>query len=257
MNKAVFSTLAIFALFMAAGGTPKAQASEGAVHPAQQSWHFDGFAGTYDRGALQRGYKVYREVCAACHSMKRVHFRNLEALGYDESQIKTIASGYNVTDGPNDEGDMYERPARPSDAFPSPFPNKNAAKFANGGAAPPDLSLITKARHDGPNYVFSLLTGYEEPPHGEMLNDGQHWNKYFPGHKLAMAPPLSDDQVAYEDGTPQTVEQYARDVTEFLTWAADPYMEERKRTGRATLIFLLVLAGIMYAVKRRIWADQH
>lgn len=236
----------------------EAQASgAGEVELPQQSWHFEGFNGTYDRAALQRGYKIYREVCSACHSMKRIHFRNLEGIGYNESQIKAIAAEYNVTDGPNDEGEMYERPARPSDAFISPFPNDNAAKYANGGAFPPDLSLIIKARHGGADYLYGLMTGYEEPPHGETLNDGQHWNKYFPGHKLAMMQPLSDERVVYEDGAPQTLEQYAQDISEFLTWAADPYMEERKATGIKVLIFLLIFAGVMYGVKRKIWADQH
>lgn len=228
-----------------------------AAEPEHQHWHFSGISGTYDRAALQRGYKVYREVCAACHSMKRVYFRNLEGIGYDEGQVKNIAAEYSVEDGPNDEGDMFTRPARPSDPFPSPFPNDAAAKFANNGALPPDLSLITKARHHGPDYVYGILTGYAEPPAGVALLSGQYWNKIMPGNVIAMAPPLSDGMVAYEDETPMTVDQYARDVVEFLTWAGDPYMEERKRTGIKAILFLLVFTGIMYAYKRRIWSDVH
>ncbi|MCK6419131.1 MAG: cytochrome c1 [Alphaproteobacteria bacterium] len=227
------------------------------VHPPHMHWSFEGMFGTYDQAALQRGLKVYREVCAACHSLKRVYFRNLEALGYDEGQVKAIASEYSVTDGPNDEGEMFDRSARPSDRFPGPYANDNAAKAANNGALPPDLSLIIKARHDGANYVRSLLTGYEPPPAHSALLPGQNWNKYMPGNIIAMAPPLADGQVAYEDGAPQVVEQYADDVVHFLTWASDPSMETRKRTGIAVLIFLSVFAGIMYAYKRKIWANLH
>ncbi len=227
------------------------------VPPPHMHWHFSGPFGTYDKAALQRGYKVYREVCASCHSMKQMSFRNLEGLGYDESQIKAIAAEYTVEDGPNDEGDMFERPGRPSDAFPAPFANDKAAAFANNGAVPPDLSLIIKGRHHGPDYVYGILTGYEEPPADAHLMPGQNWNKYMPGHVIAMAKPLSDGQVAYEDESPATVDQYARDVAQFLTWAGDPYMETRKRTGAKAIMFLLVFAGIMYGVKRKIWASVH
>lgn len=225
-----------------------------AESPPHQHWHFNGLTGTYDRAALQRGLKVYREVCSACHSLKRVAFRNLADLGYSEAQIKNIAAEYTVIDGPDEEGEMYERAGIPSDYFPSPYPNDNAAKAANG-AMPPDLSLITKARVHGPDYIYALLTGYEEAPHGHELLDGQHWNKYMPGHVIAMAAPLSDEQVAYEDGSPLTVEQYAKDVTEFLAWAAEPEMEERKALGINVLIFLTVFAFVMYGVKKKIWAD--
>ena len=234
-----------------------AYASGDAVEPSHQHWHFNGPFGSYDKAAMQRGLKVYREVCAACHSLKRVYFRNLEALGYDENQIKNIAAEYTITDGPDDEGEMFERPGRPSDHFKSPFANDNAAKSVNNGALPPDLSLITKARHHGPDYVHGILTGYHTPPEGTTLLEGQYWNQYMPGHVIAMAPPLSDGVVAYEDGSPETVEQYSKDVVNFLTWAADPYMEERKRTGIKVLIFLAVFAGLMYAVKRKIWSDVH
>ena len=234
-----------------------AQASSEAAEPKHQHWHFNGALGTYDKASMQRGLKIYREVCSACHSLKRVYFRNLEALGYNENQVKNIAAEYTVIDGPDDEGEMFERPARPSDHFKSPFPNEKAAKAANNGALPPDLSLITKARHHGPDYVYSILTGYHEPPEGTTLLDSQHWNEYMPGHVIAMAPPLSEGMITYEDGSPQTVDQYARDIVNFLTWAADPYMEERKRTGVKVLIFLAVFAGLMYAVKKKIWSKLH
>jgi ubiquinol-cytochrome c reductase cytochrome c1 subunit len=226
-------------------------------HLPSQDWSFSGPFGTYDKGALQRGFLVYRQVCSACHSMKHLHYRDLEALGYDDGQIKTIAAEFTVQDGPDDEGEMFDRPARPSDHFRSPFANEKQAKAANGGALPPDLSLITKARHGGADYVYGILTGFEEPPATVTLMPGQHYNKTMPGHIIAMAPPLQDGQLAYEDGSPQTLEQYAKDIGQFLSWAADPYMEERKRTGIKVVLFLLVFAGIMYGVKRKIWADQH
>ncbi len=235
----------------------RADASGGGEPLKQPEWHFSGPFGTYDQAALQRGYKVYREVCSACHSMKRVAFRNLSALGYDEGQIKTIASEYTYTDGPDDEGEMFERPGLGSDYFPSPFPNKKAAEYANSGAFPPDLSLMTKARKNGPDYVYSLLTGYGEPAHGVVVPSGKHYNKFMAGHVIAMAPPLSDDLVSYEDGTAMTMDQYARDVVEFLTWAADPYMNERKEMGFKVLMFLFVFSGVMYAYKKKIWADLH
>lgn len=240
-----------------AEGDPGSHGSHAEQATHHQHWHFSGMFGTYDRGALQRGLKVYREVCSACHSLRRVYFRNLEALGYDEGQIKNIASQYTVTDGPNDEGEMFERPGLPSDHFVGPYANDNAAKASNNGALPPDLSLITKARHHGPDHVYGILTGYEDPPEGVALLTGQYWNRQMAGHIIAMAPPLQDGQVAYEDGSPQTVDQYARDVVEFLTWAADPMMEERKRTGLKVLMFLAVFAIVMYNVKRKIWAKLH
>ncbi|MCB1531592.1 MAG: cytochrome c1 [Alphaproteobacteria bacterium] len=248
--------LSLMVLSLMAFSVP-VMASGDVEHPPHQHWHFNGMTGQFDKAAMQRGLKVYREVCSACHSMKRVAYRNLVDLGYTEDQVKNIAAEYTVTDGPNDEGEMFDRPARPSDHFVSPYPNENAAKAVNNGALPPDLSLIVKARHDGPNYVFGILTGYEEPPHGHELLPGQNWNKYMPGHVIAMAPPLSDGVVAYDDGSPQTVEQYAHDVVNFLVWAADPYLEARKRLGISVLIFLLVFTGIMYSVKKKIWSDVH
>jgi ubiquinol-cytochrome c reductase cytochrome b/c1 subunit len=221
-------------------------------------WSFDGPFGSYDRAALQRGFQVYKQVCAACHSMDRVAYRNLAALGYSEGQIKAIAAEYSFVDGPDDEGEMFDRPGRPSDHFKAPYANQNQAKASNNGALPPDLSLIVKARAGGANYVYGILTGYEDAPMGEDLASGQYWNKYMAGHKIAMAPPLADGVIAYDNAdTPQTTEQYAKDVATFLTWAAQPEMEVRKQTGTKVLIYLLVFAGLLYAVKRKIWAKIH
>lgn len=252
-----FRTL-IIALILGAAPVSSALANDPhAPKLPQQSWSFSGPFGTYDRAALQRGYKVYKDVCSSCHSMNLLSYRNLEGIGYNQSQIKNIASQYTMTDGPNDEGDMFERPGLPSDHFKAPFANVQAAKYANGGALPPDFSLIAKARSGGADYIYGLLTGFQEPPLGEEVAEGQHWNTYFPGHKLAMAPPLTDGLIAYEDGSPETVEQYAKDVGQFLTWASDPYMEERKKTGMKVILFLIVFAGVMYAFKKKVWADQH
>lgn len=248
--------LLIISAFLLLPVTAMASGGEAEALPHQR-WSFEGMFGTYDKASLQRGLKIYRDVCAGCHSLKRVYYRNLEDLGYNEDQVKNIASQYNVTDGPDDEGEMYQRAARPSDHFVSPFANEQAAKASNGGALPPDLSLITKARHGGADYVFGILTGFEEAPEGHALLPGQNWNKYMPGHVIAMAPPLSDGMVSYEDGSPETLEQYAHDVATFLTWAADPYLEERKRMGIKVLIFLAVFASVMYAYKRKIWSDLH
>lgn len=248
---------ALFLAFLSGAVAPlSASANEGEKPPAQ-SWPQSGPFGTYDRAALQRGYQVYKEVCSSCHAMKRVRFRNLADLGYSEEQIKALAAQYTVTDGPNDEGEMFERPARPSDPFKSPFPNDNAAKAGNGGALPPDLSLIVKAREGGKDYIYGLLTGFGTAPRGHEVPDGKYWNHYFPGNVISMPPPLTDGQITYADGSPQTVSQYARDVAQFLSWAAEPELETRKRTGVKVLIFLAVFAGVFYAAKRKIWSDLH
>ncbi len=252
------SVLIAFSLLTLAIPAAPALAS-GSAEPVHKDvkFSFDGPFGTYDKAALQRGLQVYRNVCAACHALERTAYRNLSDLGYSEAQIKAIAGEYTVTDGPNDEGDMFERPARPSDKFKHPFANPQQARAANGGALPPDLSLITKARHGGADHVYSILTGYHEAPADVHLLAGQYYNTAMTGHVIAMAPPLTDGAVAYEDGSPQTVDQYAKDVSHFLTWAAEPEMEQRKRMGVKVLIFLAVFAGVMYAVKRQIWSDQH
>lgn len=254
MIRFVLVFLSIFGVLVV---VPPAQAATGGERPPAQDWPQDGPFGTYDRAALQRGFQVYKEVCSACHAMKRVRYRNLADLGYSEDQIKTVAAQYTVADGPNDEGEMFERAALPSDPFKSPFANEKAAKAANGGAYPPDLSLIVKARAGGGDYVYALLTGYGKVPLGHEVPDGKHWNRYFAGNVISMAPPLSDGQVTYADGSPQTVSQYARDVTQFLSWAAEPELEVRKRTGIKVLIFLAVFAAVFYAAKRKIWSDLH
>ncbi|MCB9988772.1 MAG: cytochrome c1 [Rhodospirillales bacterium] len=236
---------------------PAHASEEGAHHMNDMNWSFEGMFGTYDRGALQRGYQVYREVCSSCHSMKRVAFRNLSALGYTEEEIKAIASEYEVTDGPNDDGEMFDRTATPADYFPSPFPNDKAAMAANNGALPPDMSLLAKARHGGADYIYGIMTGYADAPPGKELLDGQYYNLHMNGNVLSMAPPLMNGLVEYADGSPQTVMQYAKDVATFLTWASEPTMEARKRTGVKVLIFLLIFAGLMYGVKKEIWSDAH
>ena len=261
MSVRILNIIAIVVLILSIVPLSDVQAAGAGEKPPKYDWSFNGPFGTFDKAAMQRGLKVYREVCSACHGLKRIYFRNLEAMGYSEGQIKNIAAEYTVIDGPDSEGEMFERAARPSDQFPSPYPNKNAAKAANG-AYPPDLSLIRKARANGADYLHALLTGYKETPeyfiekNGPLL-DGQYYNKYMAGKVIAMAPPLSDGIIAYEDGSPETVEQYSKDVTHFLAWAAEPEMEVRKRTGVQVLIFLLVFAGIMYGIKKKIWADVH
>lgn len=242
--------------------------------PEKQSWSFSGPFGTYDLQQLQRGLKVYKEVCSTCHSLKYVSFRDLKALGYSDEQIKAFAKTYDIQDGPNSEGEMFVRKGLPTDYFPSPFPNVEAAKFANNGANPGDLSLMAKARavplpfpafiadiftnynEAGPDYITALLTGYSDPPEGAEVAENNWYNPYFnSGNALAMPPPLSDGMVTYNDGTEETTENYARDVSAFLMWTADPHMETRKKTGFRVILFLIVFAGLTYAVKRRIWNE--
>jgi ubiquinol-cytochrome c reductase cytochrome c1 subunit len=219
-------------------------------------WSFDGPLGTYDRGALQRGFQIYSQVCSACHSMNRLSYRNLTALGYSEDEVKAIAASHQVTDI-NDEGESAQRPGLPSDTFVAPFPNQKAAAAANNGAVPPDMSLLAKAREGGPTYIYSILNGYEPAPAGASVPKGRYWNKYMAGHVIAMPPPLQAGQVTYEDGSPETLDQYAKDVATFLAWASEPHLEERHQDGIKAMIFLLVFAGIMYGVKKKVWTDQH
>ncbi len=220
--------------------------------PAKQNWSFNKLTGTFDRGAMQRGFQVYRQVCSACHSIKLISFRHLKALGLTDAEIKVLASQYQIKDGPNDSGEMFERPGRPSDYFPSPYANDKQARAANNGASPVDQSLIVKARQHGADYVFALLTGFKENPNFQ-LSPGQYYNEFFPGHAISMAPPLSEGLVTYNDGTKATVEQMARDVTTFLAWASEPEMEQRKRLGLKVLMYLLVMTGLFYVTMRRIW----
>ncbi|MBM5783160.1 MAG: cytochrome c1 [Pelagibacterales bacterium] len=225
-----------------------------ALHPKQMKWNFDGFFGSIDRQSAQRGYQIYKEICSSCHSLKLVAYRNLTELGFSEDEVKQIASEYMVTDGPNDDGEMFERPSIPSDKFVSPYANEQAARAANGGALPPDLSLIIKARHDGPNYVYSLITGYKEAPEGFQMSEGKNYNPYFEGRQISMPAPISDDgAVEYRDGTVAAKEQMVIDVVNFLQWAAEPETEHRKKMGVRTMIFLLILFAVLIAAKNAVW----
>lgn len=221
-------------------------------------WPFEGMFGRFDRQSIQRGFKVYKEVCSVCHSLKRVAFRNLSEIGFTEEEVKSIAAGYSIQDGPNDQGEMFERPGKPSDYFPQPYANEKAARAANNnGALPPDQSLIIKAREDGPNYIYSLLTGYEKPPADFELGENMQYNPYYAGGggQFSMIPPLlKDDQVQYADGTKATVDQMAKDVVNFLQWAAEPEMEQRKALGFKVLIFMAFFTVIFYFAKKSIWS---
>ena len=239
------------------GATPAKAAGE-AMHYPEVHFSFDGLFGHFDRASAQRGFQVYKEVCSNCHSMHLLSYRNLRELGLSDAEVRAIAATVQVQDGPNDEGQMFERPGRPSDRFRSPFANEKAARAANNGALPPDLSVITKAREGGAQYIHALLTGYEDPPAGVTLMPGMNYNKWFTGHQIGMAQPLSSEgQVEYTDGTKPTVEQMVKDVSQFLTWAAEPELEQRKALGVKLVLFLTVLGGLAYAVKRKVWADVH
>jgi ubiquinol-cytochrome c reductase cytochrome c1 subunit len=246
-------------LLLAAGGNHRPAVAAGeAVHPPDTKFSFDGLFGTFDRASAQRGFQIYKEVCASCHSMRQHFYRNLRELGLSDLEVRSIAATVQVNDGPNDEGQMFERPGRPSDRFRSPFTNEKAARAANNGAYPPDLSVIVKARENGADYLYALLTGYADPPEDFHLMEGMNYNKYFAGQQIAMAPPLTGEgQVEFKDGTKGTVEQMARDVTTFLAWAAEPELETRKQMGVKIILFLAILGGLTYAVKRRIWSDVH
>jgi ubiquinol-cytochrome c reductase cytochrome c1 subunit len=220
-------------------------------------WTFSGFFGVFKREQLQRGYQVYKEVCSACHGIKRVSYRNLNALGFSEAAIKVLAAEHTIQDGPNAEGKMFERPALPKDAIVGPFPNDNAARAANNGALPLDLSLIVKARVGGADYVHAILNGFTKPPAGVKVESGRHYNAYFPGNQISMAQPLQDGQVKYSDGTVATIDQMSKDVVTFLAWAAEPEMEERKQLGVKVFLYLLLMTGLFYATMRRIWKRVH
>lgn len=228
-------------------------ASTDGLEPKQMVWPFDGAFGTFDRQAAQRGAQVYLEVCSACHGLNHLYYRNLEDLGFSAAEVKEIAAKKNVTDGPNGEGEMFERPALPADTIASPYPNEQAARAANNSAFPVDLSLIIKARHDGANYVYSLLTGYKDAPANITLMPGLSYNPYFPGGQIAMPAPLSPNQVTYMDGTNATVEQMSEDVVIFLQWAAEPEMERRKSMGIKVMLFLSIFTIFFIVAKRRVW----
>ena len=236
--------------------------------PKAKAFGFDGPFGSYDRGALQRGFQVYKEVCAACHGMNHLAFHNLDEAGgpeFTEAQAKALAAAAKFPAGPNDKGETVDDKGQPllragtlADHLPSPFPNEEAARANNSGALPPDLSMVVKAREGGSQYVYSILTGFgEKPPHGFTVTPGKYYNPYFEGWNITMPQPLKDNSVTYSDGTKATLDQEASDVVTFLTWAGEPKMEERKRIGFGVMIFLLALAGILFAAYRRVWKDAH
>jgi ubiquinol-cytochrome c reductase cytochrome c1 subunit len=257
--KAMGATAAI--LLSAGLFAPGVQAAEGQPEPPSQNWTFGGFFGTFDRASAQRGFQVYKEVCSTCHSMKLMHYRDLSGLGFNEDEVKAIAAGYKVADT-NDAGEPIERTALPADPFHNPFPNDKAAAAANGGKTPPDLSLMAKARGeggetDGPNYIYAFVTGFADAPADFKVPDGLNYNTYYPGHTTAMPNILGDDAVTYTDGTKATHQQEAWDVVNFLMWTAEPTMEVRKHTGAKVVLFLIIFAGLLYAVKRKVWANAH
>jgi len=258
---------------LAAAAAP-ALAAEGAPPPPRVKWSFSGPFGKFDQAQLQRGFKIYKEVCAACHGMSMVAFRNLAdpgGPGYSPAQAAAVAAEYKIKDM-DDKGEQVEREGRAADYFPSPFPNEKAAAAANG-VAPPDFSTLAKARtyergfpwfvldmftqyqEQGPDYIHALLMGYAEAPKDFALPSGAHYNKYFPGHVIAMPQPLQEGQVTYEDGTPQTLDQYAKDVSAFMMWVAEPHMVARKRLGLQVMIFLIILAGLLYFTKKKVWHE--
>ena len=256
-------------------GMTAARAEESEI-PPRVKWSFAGPFGIYDEAQLQRGFKIYREVCQACHGLSLLAFRNLAepgGPGFSPAQVKAIAAEYKIMDGPNEQGEMFERPGRPADHFPSPFPNDQAGRAAHNGVLPPDLSVIAKARgyergfpwfifdiftqyqEEGSDYIAALLQGYENPPQGFPMPEGAQYNKYFPGHALQMPQPLTDGQVEYTDGTPADVPHYAQDITAFLEWAAEPHLVARKRAGLQVMIFLVVFAGLLYFTKKKVWSS--
>lgn len=257
--KPLFATIALsVGLSLGAAGTAgTTNAAEGITLP-EQTWSFDGLFGTFNRASAQRGLEVYKQVCASCHSMDLLSYRNLTNLGLTAEQVEALAEQHEVQTCCNDQGESFTRPAKPADRFVAPYPNPEAARYANNGALPPDLSLISKARVGGADYLHAVLIGYEEtPPEGVTLMPGMYYNRYFPGHQIGMPPPLSEGVVDYADGTPATVEQAAHDVSVFLAWAAEPQLEARKQMGVKVLLFLIVLTAFLYALKRKIWADVH
>ena len=234
-----------------------AYSEEKKIEFIKNDWSFEGIFGTFDRSSLQRGYQVYQEVCSGCHSIQHLSYRNLSEKGGPEfslDEAKAIAAQFEVTDGPNDDGEMFTRPRRLSDKFVNPFPNIQAATAANGGAYPPDMSVLVKARKGGADYIYSLLLGYEEVPAGYELDDGVYYNKYIPGNKIMMSKPLSEGAVEYSDGTQATETQMAKDVVTFLTWAAEPNLEARHKMGFKVFIFLIILLTLVYFSKQKVWS---
>ena len=227
------------------------------IDPIKVNWSFKELTGKFDRASLQRGFQVYKEVCSSCHSMQYLSYRNLGEPGGPEftlEEVKAIAASVEIEDGPDSQGEMFTRPGKPSDKFKSPYPNVEASTVANGGAYPPDMSVLVKARPGGADYMYSVLMGYEEPPAGMKLDDGVYYNKYMIGQKIKMASPLSEGIVEYSDGTEATMDQMAKDVTTFLAWAAEPELEERHRVGFKVIIYLLLLTILVYLSMKKIWS---
>jgi len=247
----------LFAVSLLLASTAKLYCAAEGAEPLKVDWSFKGITGKFDRASLQRGFQVYKEVCSSCHSMQYLSYRNLGEAGgpeFSEQEVKAIAASVEITDGPDDQGEMFTRPGRPADKFKNPYPNVKASIAANGGAYPPDMSVLVKARPGGSNYIYSVLVGYEDPPAGVTLDDGVYYNKYMIGNKIKMSSPLSDDIVEYSDGTKATVDQMAKDVTTFLTWAAEPELEERHRTGVKVIIYLILLTTLVYLSMKKIWS---
>jgi ubiquinol-cytochrome c reductase cytochrome c1 subunit len=257
LNGMALVTAAVAVLFIAADPHEE-------VHIPKEEWSFTGFFGKFDQAQVKRGFQVYHDVCSACHSMSLMSYRNLAQVGFSEDEVKNIAAGVQVQDGPNDAGEMFERPGKASDTFKAPFPNEQAARAANNGALPPDLSLIARSRagkgftgYEGADYIHAILNGYKEPPAGFKLGDGMNYNEYFRGHQIAMPQPLSDGAVTFADGAPNTLEDESRDVAAFLTWAGEPNLEARHLTGLKAVLFLVVFTLLFYAAKRKIWSRIH
>jgi ubiquinol-cytochrome c reductase cytochrome c1 subunit len=260
--------LPMLALIVAVTGPALAEDFTKPLPPKTMSWSFEGPRGTYDRGLLQRGFQVYKEVCAACHGLNLVAFHDLAAPGgpgFTEAQAKAIAAGYKIAAAPNDKGEIFDvggnrltRPGILADHFPPPYANEEAARANNSGAYPPDLSLMVKARLGGPDYVYSLLTGYaQKPPHGFTVTEGKYYNPYFTGRNISMPPPLNQGSVSFADGTPATVTNEAKAVATFLAWASEPNLEARHRIGLQVMAFLVLLAGLLFLTYRKVWHGEH
>ncbi len=247
----------IFIIFLIGINNTVVHSEENKVELLKTNWSFNGVFGTFDRASLQRGYQVYQEVCSGCHSVQHLSYRNLSEQGGPEfslEETKAIAAQFEVIDGPNEDGEMFTRPGRLSDKFVSPFPNVKAAAAANGGAYPPDMSVLAKARKGGADYLYSLLMGYEEAPEGFELDDGVYYNKYMAGNKIKMAEPIADGSVEYADGTNATKAQISKDITTFLVWAAEPHLEARHKMGFKVFFYLIILFTLVYFSKQKVWS---
>ncbi|MGE5475080.1 MAG: cytochrome c1 [Bacteroidales bacterium] len=254
MRKLILSALIATGL---AGASSAALANTGGEPLMKPEFSFNGFFGHYDQAQLKRGFEVYHQVCSNCHNLRLVAYRNLADVGLTPDEIKTVAAERDIDDAPNDEGIISKRQGRPSDKYIGPFANEKAAAAANGGAAPPDLSLMAKARVGGPNYIYSLMLGFADAPEHHVVPEGKYFNKYFPGGNISMPPQLMDDLVTYTDGTKATPEQMAKDISAFLNWAAEPELDARKSLGLKVMVFLGIFTALLYALKRQIWKNIH